>query len=105
MTPQSPNVPEEVEGGSPSSVLPDMQKKVYVIYLSSHYSEIEAAAEQGRISRLGIKSEIYPVIVNNRTWYRLRGSTHATKDEASTHLDEVKSQPGLTDAWIGISNE
>jgi phospholipid-binding lipoprotein MlaA len=105
LPPQPSDELKEVEIDNHSSTLPKAKEKVYVIYLSSHYSEIEAAAEQGRISRLGIESEIYPVIVNNRTWYRLRGSTHATKAEASTHLDEVKTQSGLADAWIGVSNE
>jgi phospholipid-binding lipoprotein MlaA len=105
LAPQSPDELKEVEIDNRSSTLPEPQKKVYVIYLSSHYSEVEAAAEQGRISRLGIKSEIYPVIVNNRTWYRLRGSSHATKAEASTHLGKLKPQPGLADAWIGVKNE
>lgn len=105
LAPQSPDELKEVEVDNRSSILPEPQKKVYVIYLSSHYSEVEAAAEQGRISRLDIKSEIYPVIVNNRTWYRLRSSTHATKAEANTHLDELKLRSGLADAWIGVINE
>jgi phospholipid-binding lipoprotein MlaA len=105
LPPQSPDELKEVEVNNRSSTLPEPQKKVYVIYLSSHYSEIEAAAEQGRISRLGIESAIYPAIVNNRTWYRLRGSKHASKAEASTHLDELKSRTGQTGAWIDVSNE
>jgi phospholipid-binding lipoprotein MlaA len=96
---------KETETDNRSSTLPDSQGKVYVIYLSSHYSEAEAAAEQGRLSRLGIQSEIHPVTVQKRIWYRLRSSKYASKAEARAHLDELKLRPNLTGAWIGIIYE
>ncbi len=88
-----------------ASTLPDPQGKIYVIYLSSHYSEAEAAAEQGRLSRQGIESEVYPVTVNKRIWYRLRSSKHASKVEAHKQLEKIRLRSNLTDAWIGISYE
>ncbi len=102
---QSPDEMKQVEVNNDSSAQPELQKKVYVIYLSSHYSEVEAAAEQGRISKLGVKSEIYQVTIKNRIWYRLRGGRYNSKAEANTHLDELKARTGLTGAWISISNK
>jgi phospholipid-binding lipoprotein MlaA len=103
--PQSSDSLKEAEVNNHSSNLPDTQGKMYVIYLSSHYSEVEAAAEQGRISKLGIKSEIYPVSINNRTWYRLRGSKYASLAEARAHLDKLRSYSDLASAWIETTNE
>jgi len=96
---------QETSTDNRSSTLPDLQGKVYVIYLSSHYSEAEAAAEQGRLSRLGIQSKIYPVTINKRVWYRLHNSKYASKAEASAQLKELKARSNLTGAWIGISFE
>ncbi len=103
--PHSSDTLNEVEIDNSSSSLPDPQKKRFVIYLSSHYSEIEAAAEQGRILKLGIQSEIYPVTVHNRIWYRLRGSKHTSLTEARTHLDKLKSRFSLTGSWIEVTKE
>ena len=104
VSPQAVDEQQKTGADNRSSTLPDdPQGKVYVIYLSSHYSETEAAAEQGRLSRLGIQSEIYPVSINKRLWYRLRSSMHASKAEADLQLEELKLRSNLTDAWIGIS--
>jgi cell division protein FtsN len=103
--PQSSDGLKEAEVDNLSSSQPDPQRKMYVIYLSSHYSEVEAAAEQGRISKLGIKSEIYPASVHGRTWYRLRGSKYANLAEARAHLDKLRSYSDLAGAWIEVTNE
>lgn len=103
--PNSSDKLKEVEIDNSFSSLPDPQRKRYVIYLSSHYSEIEAAAEQGRISKLGIQSEIYPVTVHKRIWHRLRGSKYNSLAEARAHLDKLKSRFDLTGSWIEVSKE
>lgn len=104
-SPQALDKSQETGTDERSSILPDQQGKVYVIYLSSHYSEAEAAAEQGRLSRLGIESEIWPVTISKRLWYRLRSSKHASKAEADAQLKKLKSHSNLTNAWIGIGYE
>ncbi len=73
---------------------------MYVIYLSSHYSEIEAAAEQGRIAKQGIQSSIIPVTLNHHIWYRLRASQYSDKAEAATQLAVLKTSTRLHDAWL-----
>jgi len=73
---------------------------VYIIYLSSHYTEVEAAAEQGRIAKLGIPTTIVPFNVDQHVWYRLRASQYADKAEALMQLETLKSRTGLSDAWL-----
>jgi len=84
-----------------SSNAPIAAKKArYVIYLSSHYSEIEAAAEQGHIAKMGVQTTIIPVSLNHHTWYRLRASEHVNKAEAVAQLDALKTTTRLNDAWL-----
>jgi phospholipid-binding lipoprotein MlaA len=103
--PQPSNKLKEAGIDNHSSSQTALQKKMYVVYLSSHYSEDEAATEQSRISKLGLKSEIYPVSVNNRMWYRLRGSKYTSLAEARTHLDKLRSYSDLAGAWIAMTGQ
>ncbi len=77
----------------------------YTIFLSSHYSEAEAAAEQAQIVKLGVHSDIYPVTLKNRVWYRLRTGSYASQAQARVEMDRLKSLTGLTGAWIERSNK
>jgi len=79
-------------------------QKKYVIFLSSHYSEAEAAAEQGHIAKLGVHSDIYPVTLGHRKWYRLRAGSYASKAEATVEMNKLKALTGLTGAWLEMSN-
>jgi len=74
--------------------------KEYVIFLSSHYSEAEAAGEQAHIAKLGVHSDIYPVTLNHRKWYRLRSGSFASKAEAQTEMEKLKARTGLNGAWL-----
>ncbi|MDQ6982238.1 MAG: MlaA family lipoprotein [Mariprofundus sp.] len=76
----------------------------YVLFLSSHYSEAEAAAEQGHIAKLGVHSDIYPVTLDHRKWYRLRAGSYTSKAEATAAMNKLKTLTGLTGAWLEISN-
>jgi len=76
----------------------------YVLFLSSHYSEAEAAAEQGQIAKLGVHSDIYPVTLEHRKWYRLRAGSYASKAEAISEMNRLKTLTGLTGAWLETSN-
>ena len=73
---------------------------LYIINLSSHFSEVEAAAEQGRLSRLGVKTVIHPVSINGQTWYRLRSADRLEKEQARQQLDSLKELTGLTGIWL-----
>ncbi len=75
---------------------------IYSIYLSSHYSEIEAAAEQGRFTKLDIQTTIVPVTLDQHVWYRLRASVHHDRTEALSQLKIFKSRTGLNDAWLEV---
>ncbi len=77
----------------------------YTIFLSSHYSEAEAAAEQAHVAKLGVHSDIYPVTLKNHRWYRLRAGSYARKAEALANMDTLKAITGLNDAWIGVSGK
>jgi len=74
--------------------------KTYVLFLSSHYSEAEAAAEQGHIAKLGVHSEIYPVMIHQHRWYRLRAGSYASKAEALAEMNRLEAITGLNDAWL-----
>ncbi len=74
--------------------------KKYVIFLSSHSSKAEAAAEQAHIAKLGVHSDIYPVTLNHRKWYRLRVGSFANKAEAQTEMEKLKARTGLNGAWL-----
>jgi len=87
----------------PTSKQVSAQQK-YVIFLSSHYSEAEAAAEQGHIAKLGVHSDIYPVTLDHRKWYRLRAGSYASKAEATAEMNKLKELTGLTGAWLEMSN-
>lgn len=95
---------------APASTMPaptisptDMHKK-YVIFLSSHASESEATTERKRIKKLGVDSEIYPVMVNQRTWYRLRAGYFDSREDARNAMERLKELTGLTGAWLDLNN-
>ena len=73
---------------------------LYIINISSYFSEMEAAAEQGRLARLGLKTEIQPVTINGRVGYRLRGTERVEKSQAWERLQELKELTGLTGIWL-----
>jgi len=77
----------------------------YTIFLSSHYFEAEAAAEQAHIDKLGVHSDIYPVTLKKRVWYRLRAGSYASKAEARAEMDKLKTLTGLSGAWIERSSK
>ncbi|MDQ7000358.1 MAG: SPOR domain-containing protein, partial [Mariprofundus sp.] len=89
---------------TPLASKPVSAQRKYVIFLSSHYSEAEAAAEQGHIAKLGVHSDIYPVTLDHRKWYRLRAGSYASKAEATAEMNRLKTLTGLTGAWLEISN-
>ncbi|MDX8406210.1 MAG: VacJ family lipoprotein [Mariprofundus sp.] len=102
-------VPEESD--TPLNDIPDattsVQKAeaIYSIYLSSHYTEVEAAAEQGRITKLDIQTMLVPVTINQHVWYRLRASVHHDKTEALSQLKTLKSRTGLNGAWLEMEKQ
>jgi len=102
----SPSGPAVVQSQSHTSASasssPSSSSGKYVIFLSSHYTEAEAAAEQAHIGKLGVHSDIYPVILNNHQWYRLRVGSYASKAEASDNIDQLMSRTGLTGAWVEV---
>jgi len=99
LLPQSATIP----ASTPPS--PPRVHRKYVVFLSSHYSEAEAAAEQAHIARLGAHSDIYPVTLNHHIWYRLRAGSYASKAQARDEMDKLKSLTGMTGAWIEISGK
>ncbi|PIP02949.1 MAG: hypothetical protein COW18_03760 [Zetaproteobacteria bacterium CG12_big_fil_rev_8_21_14_0_65_54_13] len=74
--------------------------KSYIINLSSHQTETEAAATQGRLARLGIDSEIYSASVRGNTWYRLRSAKTVSAGDARQELQRLKDATGFQDAWL-----
>jgi len=95
--PQSATTPASSASFNPASA-----HRQYVVFLSSHYSEAEAAAEQAHIARLGVQSDIYPVTLKNRLWYRLRAGSYASKAEAQNDMNRLKSRTGLAGAWVEV---
>lgn len=77
----------------------------YSIYLSSHYSEVEAAAEQGRFAKLDIQTTIVAVTLNQHVWYRLLASEYTDKAEAFAQLKAIKSRTELSKAWLEVTKE
>ena len=78
--------------------------KQYFIFLSYHYSEGEAVAEQGRLSKVHIHTGIQPVLINKRTWYILRITNPVAAAEAEQQLKHMKKATGHQDAWLERSN-
>ena len=74
--------------------------KRYLINLSSHYSEVEAAAAQGRLKRVGIQTKIRPVHIQNKTWYRVSSKDPLASEPAKEKLEELKTLTGLDGAWL-----
>jgi len=77
---------------------------IYAIYLSSHYSEVEAASEQGHFAKRDIQTTIVPVTLDQHVWYRLRLSQYSDKAEALAQLKLIKSRRGLNSAWLEVKN-
>ena len=75
---------------------------IYAIYLSSHYSEVEAAAEQGRFTKLDIPTTIVPVTLDQHVWYRLRAGEYHDRAKALRQLKTLKSRTGLNNAWLEV---
>jgi len=94
-SPQSATTP-----ASSASVSPTSTHSQYTIFLSSHYSEAEAAAEQAHIAKLGVHSVIYPVKLKNRLWYRLRAGSYVSKAKARDEMEKLKALTGLNGAWM-----
>ncbi len=88
-----------------ASVSANDAHKQYVIFLSSHYSESEAAAEQNQIARLGVGSDIFPVTLNHRRWYRIRSGSYTNKSKALDEMKRLKSLTGLNGVWIEASGK
>jgi len=78
--------------------------KNYIINLSSHQTETEAAATQGRLTRLGISSAIYSASVHGKTWYRLRSAKIVSAGDARQELQRLKDATGFQDAWLEMSD-
>jgi len=95
-------LPQSATTPAPASFIPANAHRQYVIFLSSHYSEAEAAAEQAHIAKLGIQSDIYPVRLKSRLWYRLRAGSYSSHAEARAEMNRLRSRTGLTGAWIEI---
>jgi len=92
--PQSATTPASVP------VSPIGVHKKYIVFLTSHYSEAEAAAEQAHIARLGVHSDIYPVTLKHHIWYRLSAGSYASKAQARDAMDKLISRTGMTGAWM-----
>jgi len=94
----------DVEGSHLPSAQPDDQRdgtgKIYIINLSSHYSEVAAAAEQGRLKRLGINTEISVATVRGHTWYRLRSVQRVAAKDARAQLLKLQKKAGISGAWL-----
>ena len=102
-TPTKAFLPEPAAISASDSVSANDAREHYVIFLSSHHSESEAVAEQSQIARLGIGSDIFPVTLNHRRWYRIRSGSYANKSKAFNELKRLKSLTGLNGAWIEAS--
>ncbi|MDQ6997573.1 MAG: VacJ family lipoprotein [Mariprofundus sp.] len=74
----------------------------YSIYLSSHYSELEAASEQGHFAKIDIQTTIVPVTIKQHVWYRLLASKHHNRAEALARLKMLRSTIGLSNAWLEV---
>jgi len=83
-----------------ASADPLMPSHHYVIYLSSHSTEVEAAAEQAYLAKLGIQTDIQPTTVNKRRSYRLRSGNYTDKATANAQLKALQTRSGLTGAWV-----
>jgi len=78
---------------------------IYNIYISSHYSEAEAAAEQAGFAKQNIHTTIVPSTIKQHTWHRLRISKHNNRKEALAQLKTIRSNPGLEKAWIEVDTK
>ncbi len=78
---------------------------IYNIYISSHYSEAEAAAEQAGFAKQDIHTTIIPSTIKQHIWHRLRISKHNNRKEALAQLKTIRSHPGLEKAWIEVNTD
>lgn len=77
----------------------------YIINLSSYHSEMEAAAQRGRLTRLGIESEIFETRIGDVTWYRLRSIKRVSARHAAEELQRLKELSGIDDAWLELDDK
>ena len=96
---QSPATPAT----APASSTAVSVQRTYTVFLSSHYSEAEAAAEQAHITKLGVHADIYPVVLKQHRWYRLRAGSFASKAKARAEMEKLEALTGLNDAWLEVS--
>jgi len=109
LSPQQPSSSDEQILPRPDSITSPVSSgsmdtgNKYVVFLSSHYSEAEAATEQAHIDKLGVHSDIYPVILDHQKWYRLRAGRYPSKVKATVEMNKLKALTGLTGAWMEVT--
>jgi len=74
--------------------------RAYIINLTSHDSEAEAVAEQGRLNSFGIQTEIKQVNIDGKAWYRLRYAEQLEKEQARQKMGEISKLTGLSGVWL-----
>jgi len=108
LTPESGTVAtagSEIISVESDDVTRSAEGAIYSIYLSSHYSEVEAAAEQGKFAKLDIQTTIVAVTLDQHVWYRLLASEHSDKAEAFGQLKAIKSRTDLSKAWLEVKKK
>ncbi len=96
---------EPAPAAAPQSRDDQSGSKRYLLFLSSHATEVEAAAEQAHIARLGIDSEIVPARLNGRVWYRLQQGSYADKQAAQQALKRFRNINDLGSAWLEMEQQ
>lgn len=72
----------------------------WVVNLVSVDSQYAADKALKRYQAQGISAEIFPVKVKGKTWYRIRITGFANKQEAATQKKYLASKHGIKNAWV-----
>lgn len=72
----------------------------WYIVLSSFRQRDEAEKFHRKLGKMGLKSQIQPVSVKGRQWYRVRLGPYATASIAKTRGEQMKARLGLDSVWV-----
>ncbi len=72
----------------------------WVVNVASLTDAVSAAAEQKRLKQAGIDTEVQKAVMDGHTWYRVRVTGFASREEAQVYADMAKTKLEGS-PWVG----
>ncbi len=80
--------------------LPGKTTPGWIVNLISFDSRDDAGKAMARFRAQGVDTEIFPIVLHGKLWYRLRMSGFSNRREAISQKNRMAKKYGIKDAWI-----